>query len=320
MAAPQLFKSRIDPLLSNLLLSYTNEQNFIGDKVFSPCMVPTESGKIGYLDNTHLRGGNSKRGVFDLTPHRMEHSVGNDKTFAIDYYDKEMLLPYRLEQQSQAPFNQKKIAAFRLMESAMLENEITVANTMTSTSVLTQNTTLTGTARFDQFDTSTPEDVIETGRQTVLSKTGVLPNSVIIPYGVLSVMKRHPFFLSQNRALNRLSDEVVIATIKEFFGLTNVYVAKAINVSSAQGQSTETMSYVWGKDMVLFYQNGSAESDAQLLAPSFGYVFKLQGQDMYVDTRLEPTIQKGELVRINWARQYKVLDAQLGYLVKSVIN
>lgn len=319
MAAPKLINSRIDPLLSNLLLSYKNEGNFIGDSVFTQCMVPREAGKIGYLDNAHLRGGNSKRGVFDLTPHRMEHSVGNDKTFAIDYYDKEMLVPYRLQQQSQAPFNQKKIASFRLMESAMLENEITVANTMTSTSVLSQNTTLTGTARFDQFDTSTPEDVIETGRNTVLSKTGVLPNSIIIPYGVLSVLKRHPFFLSQNRALNRLSDQVVIATIKEFFGFENVYVAKAINVGTQEGQA-ETMSYVWGKDMVIFYQNQSAENDAAILAPSFGYVFKLQGQDMYVDTRLEPTIQKGELVRVNWARQYKVLDANLGFLVKSVIN
>lgn len=313
MAFPILQNGRVDKQVTNVLLAYTND-DFIVDKILPT--VPNlkeESGKIASLNNEHLRIYDSVRSLYDESDHRMEFKVSNDKSYQIEYHDLESYLPDRLIDQLQEPFDARRDAALSLMQSIMLKRENALAAAMTSTSVLTNNTTLSGTSQFNDYTNSDPAGVIETARTSVQNKIGREANSMVLSRKVFNTLKRHPFFLNLVRGVSVLSPSMMIDLLKEYFELENVFVGKSIYISTKPGQ-TETKTQLWGNDVVLFYR----PKTASLLTPSFGYNFALAGQNLRASTRRH-TNDMGELVRLEYAYQDKILDADAAYLIKSAV-
>lgn len=313
MAFPILQNGRVDKQVTNVLLAYTND-DFIVDKILPT--VPNlkeESGKIASLNSEHLRIYDSVRALYDESDHRMEFKISNDKSYQIEYHDLESYLPDRLIDQLQEPFDARRDAALSLMQSVMLERENALAAVMTSTSVLTNNTTLSGTSQFNDYTNSDPAGVIETARTSVQNKIGREANSMVLSRKVFNTLKRHPFFLNLVRGVSVLAPNTLIELLKDYFELENVYVGKSIYISTKEGQ-TETKTQLWGNDVILFYRPATAS----LLTPSFGYNFALAGQNLRASTRRHQN-DMGELVRLEYAYQDKILDADAAYLIKSAV-
>jgi hypothetical protein len=313
MSFPKLTNGRVDPQLTNILLAYTNK-DFIADRILPT--VPNlkdETGVIASLGNAHLRIYDSRRALYDESDHRMEFTISNDKSYKIEYYDLEVYLPDRLASQLQLPFNAKRDSSISLRQAIMLEREAGIAALMTSTSILTNNTTLSGTSQYTDFVNSSPEDDFETARTSIHSKTGREANSVYMSRAVFNTLKRHPFFLNLVKGVKILSGKVLTEQIKDFFEVDDVIIGKAIYISTNEGQ-TETKSVLWGDDVVFFYK----PSAPSLFEPSFGYCFKLQGNDLRVDIRRHEK-DLGDIIRTMYAYQDKVLDVDAAYLIKDAI-
>lgn len=313
MSFPQLTNGRVDKQLSNILMAYTNA-DFIVDQVLPT--VPNlkeESGKIASLGNAHLRVYDSKRALWDESGHRMEYTISNSDSYQIEYHDLESYLPDRLLAQLQDPFDGRRDAGVSLSQAIMLERESALATALTSTSLLTNNTTLSGTSQWSDKANSDPLGDIETARTSVHSKTGREATDIIVERRVLVALKEHPAVVNQFTGYSSVSQEKVIAFLKDYFGFKRVHVAKSIYVSSQEGQ-TEALGHVWNKDVIVF----SRPDMPSLFAPSFGYSFKLQGQDMRADLRRHSN-DLGDILRVMYAYQDKILDADSAYLIKNAI-
>lgn len=313
MPFPTLQNGRVDKLVTSVLQAYTNPQ-FIASGILPAVPgLKEESGKIGAISNSHLRVYDSRRALNDEGQHRMEFSYSQDDSYRVEYFDLEVFLPDRLQNQLDQPFNARRDAATVLMQALMLERENALAAALTSTAVLTQNVTLAGGDKFSDFANSSPEDVIETGRTAVFNAIGRDPNAMYMSRTVFNTLKRHPFFLQMVKGLNILSPDALAQLIKDYFQLDFLFVGKSVKVSSAEGQA-ETKTSVWGDDVVLFYR----PTVGSLYEPAFGYQFVLSGQNVRTDIRRHEN-DLGDIVRVMWAYQDKILDTNAGYLIKAAI-
>lgn len=312
MAYPTLQNSRVDKQVGSILQAYTNE-NFIADKIFPKVGVTEESGLIGAIDNSHLRSYNSLRALYDESEHRMEFKYTNSDRYEVQYRDLEVYLPDRVQRQVDSPFAARRDASIVLLETMKLDREITVANQMTSTTVITNNDTLSGSDQFSDLDDSNPEEVIQDAINATRLACLKRPNSMIIGYNVLQTLKRHPFFVNQYNGLKTLSEEAVISLIKSYFKLDTVLVGEAVEVTSNEGQ-TEATGNVWGNDIVLYY----APKAPGLFVPSFGYSFVLKGQE-YRSSYRRHTNDLGDNVRVEMAYQDFILDTNSAYLIKDAV-
>lgn len=315
---PNLTTGRVDKPLTNVLLAYKSPQFIAGEILPSVPNLAEESGLIGKLSNNHLRLINSKRGLYDEGEHRMEFKYTQSDRYQIEYYDESIYLPDRLQKQFQTPFDARRDSQFVLMNAMMLEREQALASLMTSTSILTLNTTLSGTSQYSDYSNSDPRVNFETARDSVFNLTGSEANAVYMSRKVANVLKGHPFFLDlakRNAGMNvsNINLKQFEELVKSFFEVDYVYIGKTIKITSKEGQS-ETKANVWGDDVVFFHRAPSPS----ILAPSFGYSFALAGKDKATKIRRHQN-DKGDIVEVEWAYQDMILDANCAYLIKDAV-
>lgn len=319
---PQVTSGRIDPQLTNILLAYSNPM-FLADQILPT--VPNlkdEAGHIPQLGTSHLRVYTSKRSVYDESSHRIGFEVSNDAKYHIDYYDLDAYVPDRLQQQLQSPFDAQNIAQKTALDSLKLEREVGLAALMTSTAIITQNTTLSGSSKYTDGANSNPDSDFDTARDAVQNGIGREANAMYMSRKVANALRRHPFFLQiAQSSLNggkakgdALSVNGLIETLKAWYNLDYVFVGSQIKVTSQQGQATVTKGAVWGDDVVFFYR----PTGPALMEPSFGYSFQLAGQNLRTSIRRHEN-DKGDLVRVDWAYQDKILDTNAAYLIKNAV-
>jgi len=318
---PKITNGRVDPQLTNILLAYTNPQ-YLADQILPTVPgLKEESGKIPQMGNSHLRSYSSKRSLYDEGEHRIDFTLNNDSTYSIDYHDLSSYIPDRLQEQLQAPFDAKNAGQMTVMEALMLEREIGLAAAMTSTSILSNNTTLSGTSQYSDPVNSNPDVDFDTARDSIQNKIGREANAILMSRKVANALRRHPWFLEIAQSalkggaskVEALSMESLVATLKAWYGLEYVLIGNAINITSKEGQ-TETKAGVWGDDVVFFYR----APNPSLFTPSFGYSFQLQGYNRQTRVRRH-TSDKGDLVEVLWAYQDNILDASAAYLIKSAV-
>lgn len=321
MGFPRLSSGRVDPQLTNILLAYTNPQ-FLADQILPTVPdLKEESGKIARMGNAHLRQYSAKRSLYDTSDHQIEFTIDNDNAYAIDYFDLAAYVPDRLQGQLQLPFNALNAAQMTVMDGMKLQREIALAAAMTSTSVITQNTTLSGTSKYSDPTNSNPDSDFDTARDAVQAGIGREANAIYLSRKVLNALRRHPFMLEISKSAlaggapknNVLSEGGLIETLKSWYELEYVFVGRTIKVTSQEGQ-TETKGAVWGDDVVFFYRTPSPS----LFAPSFGYSFQLAGQNLQTRVRRHVS-DKGDLVEVLWAYQDKILDTNAAYLIKNAV-
>ncbi len=318
---PTITSGSVSPQVNNVLMMYRNP-NYIAQDVMAtvPGLVH-ENGKIPQMGNAHLRIYTSKRALYDTSDHRLNWTINNDATYQIDYYDLDSYIPDRLQQQLQAPFDAQVAAGKTVMEALMLERENALAAQLTSTSVLTNNTTLSGTSQYTDQTNSTPEVDFDTARDSIQSKTGFEANMMIMSRKVANALRRHPWFMEIAKSAlsggmpkaGALSPQALVETLKAWYGLDYVLIGNAIKVTSQEGQ-TETKGSVWGNDVVFAYRAPSAS----LFAPSFGYSFQLEGQNMRTVIRRHAS-DKGDVVEVMWAYQDAIIDTNCAYLIKDAV-
>ena len=318
---PKVTNGRVDPQLTNVLLAYKNPHFIAGEILPTVPNLKDESGKVPEMGQSHLHQYSTKRDLYDESEHRVNFTIDNSKSYNIDYFDLSSYIPDRLQNQLQKPFNARNAAQFTVAQGLMLERETALANAMTSTSVLTQNQTLSGSSKYTDTVNSTPEADFDTARDSVHSNTGMEANAVLMSRAVMNTLRRHPWFLEiALRSLSggsgkpkALNESAFVETLKAWFDLDYVFIGKPIKITSREGQ-TVTKGNVWGDDVVFFHRPTSP----QLFTPSFGYSFQLAGKNLRTVVRRHQQ-DKGDIVEVDWAYEDKILDPLAAYLIKSAI-
>lgn len=150
-------------------------------------------------------------------------------------------------------------------------------------------TTLTSTDQWDDYDNSDPIGDLRTGKSAVNARIFRDPNVAVVPYQVMTVLEDHPDFLERIKYSERaiFSPELLASVL----GFQRVIVPGVGINNAALGQPV-SLGYLWGKDVVLAW----VPDRAGLKIPAYGYEFQW-GRQMVDRWREDP--RKSDLIRVS---------------------
>jgi hypothetical protein len=258
-------------LLTNVSNVYM-PQGIVSEQVLPNLSVKEMSGLIGKYGTDHLRVQNTLMGGRGEA-RRVEVITRSSDTYLIEDHGLEGVVTENDYRNVEQPFEAESDETQGLTSALYVGKEVALAQVMGSTSILTQNTTLSGGNQFSDYINSNPLTVTKTAFNTVKDGCGLAPNACVMSWKVYNTLKYHPAILealgfAANRA-GLLSRE----DIAKALDVKYLYVAEGSYESAKKGQSS-SLAEIWGKDMI-FYVRPDAASKYQV---SLGYYITKAGQ------------------------------------------
>lgn len=315
----------IDRALTQISVGFPNTQPLAGSALFPAVSV------LKQTDKYYIFG---REGWLPESDQRAPGAVANEVTGAAlstdTYYAAEHSLQIAVtdeERQNADPPIAPDRDGTNIVTSKILLGRERVMQTLATTTGNYSTTggnsvvTLSGTSQWNDYANSDPISDLRTGKITINSKIFADPNVAVIPYQVMAKLEDHPDFLERIKYSERaIFSQELLASI---LGFERV-VVPGVGINTANLGQTPSLSYLWGKDVVLAYapQNGG------LKIPSYGYEYAWSGAGgggpQYVD-RWREDRRKSDVIRV--CRYYDVklaaLDASsksiAGYLIKSAV-
>lgn len=306
-------KALVDKLLTNASIGYVPE-GYISEMILPLLNVVQSSGKLGKYGNDHLRivptimGGRGGAKRLDVT-------TRSSLTYFIESHGLTDLVTKEDYRNVEDPFDAEKDSTMSLTTVLWLGKEKALADTLRNTSIITQNTTLSGTSQFNDYTNSDPIGVAVTAKNTIRNACGKAPDTVIADWQVAEVLRYHPKILrnlgyADNRAGSLTNDELAKA-----LGMRRFLVADVVYNSAKEGQA-DSLSPVWGKDMIF----AVAPEKATKMQKSLGYRLQISGEGprkVYKEAKFNPPGSTEILVQ----DEYDMLlaEAACAYLVVDAI-
>lgn len=302
-----------DTLLTNVSSIFVPE-GYVSEDVLPLVVTKEKTGKLAKYGNNHLRIEHSLSGGKGQY-RRVEAITRSTTGYEVESHGLEGLVTEDDYRNVQAPYKAEEDEVIGLSTLIWLNKESALADTLTSTSVMTQNATLSGTAQFSDYANSDPLDKFKTARLAVRDGCGLPPNFAVMDWKTANTLAYHPGILealgfTMNRA-GQLSDQELAKAL----GVERLYIAKAMYNSAKEGQ-TDVLAAVWGKHIVF----GVAPVKAAPYQVSLGYRVALEGQSqkrVFKNPVFNPPNSKSILVDDSY--DFLISNALAGYLLKNVI-
>lgn len=211
-------------------------------------------------------------------------------------------------------YNPVEHATEGLRNLVLLDREVRVANKVQNPdNYATGNKIqLSGTDQWNDADNSTPIDDIQTAIDACIMR----PNKAVIGQAAWTQLRQHPAIL---KAVNKNSGDAGLASreaVAELFELEEIIVGEGWVNTAKPGQAV-SLSRVWGKHMVLFYQDPTANTQRGMtfmLTPQFGSVVAGQEPDKNVGLRGGVKVRNGETV------DELIVANDLAYLIEDCVG
>jgi hypothetical protein len=228
----------------------------------------------------------------------------------------EQEIPWNVRDDQTDPFDLEVDATNNLTQRMMLSKEKDAFNQCSNTSTVTQNVTISGTSRWDDYGNSDPIADVKTAVDTV-KKAVIATNTtagqgmvLVLGYEAFSVLRNHPQILERIKYSERgiITADILAAV----FNVKQVIIAEA-EYNSANALQTDSMAYVWGKNAWVFY---ITERPA-LRSVTFGYTLRKGARE--VNKWTEQPIRT-DFVQVLDYYQQLVIAAAAGYYMATVVN
>jgi hypothetical protein len=301
----------VDPILTNVALGYSNDA-YIADLLLPEIGVNFQTGKHWIYDQGRFRNTPSKRGT-GAESGEVALSLTTGNPYFCEDHALKQFVPDEDVENATTPTDPYTDATENVTEQLLIAKEVEAASILTSTSVITQNTTLSGTSQFSDYSNSDPFTVIETGKQTIHNATHLAVNTMVIGKQAYDKLKYHPALLERVKYSQR--GQMTPDLIASLFEVDRLVIGAAGYNTTKEGQ-TDSMSYIWGKDILLAYV-------APRIAPkmlTLGLTYRWNKKSKTVK-RLRGTKEddrNGTYVRAgDDYYDQNVVAASCGYLIKS---
>lgn len=316
MAQPSINSVHIDRPLTNISVAYIQSQsNFIASRVFPVVPVDKKSDTyFTYTKNDWFRDEAQRRAPATESA-GSGYGLGT-ATYSCDVWAFHKDVDDQTRANSDSPLNPDRDATQFVTSRMLLRQEKQWAADFFVTGVW--GTSTTPSALWSNYSTSDPIEDIEAGKQTILTNTGFMPNTLVLGYPVFRQLKNHPDIVDRIKYTS--AENITTAMLARLFELDNVYVAMATNATNNEGE-TAAYSLVQGKHALLAYVNPTPG----LLAPSAGYTFNWTGISGGLGTniavsRFRMDALKADRIEAEAAWDNKLVATDLGYFLESVVS
>jgi hypothetical protein len=324
MPQPTISQVHVDAILTNISVAYMQrEENFIADKVFPLVPVDKRSNKFfTYTKNDWFRdeaqrrapGTESAGGGFNLSTDTYSCDVF---AFHKDVDDQTMM-------NADAPLSPLREASEFITRRLMLRREVQFVSDFLTTGVWATDVAGVSSSpssgqfyQWSDYTNSDPIEDIEAGKSTILSTTGMAPNTLVLGYDAFRKLRNHPDIVDRFKYTS--SNVITEELMAPLFGVDRIHVAKSVKATNAEGQ-TGAYAFTVGKIACLMH----VAPNPGLLTPSAGYIFGWTG----VSGGLGSTIGtssfrmeslKSTRVEAEVAFDNKVVASDLGYFFNTCV-
>lgn len=315
----------IDRILTNISVAYLQSQeNFICNKVFPIVPVQKQSDKyFTYTKNDWFRDEAQLRP--DATESAGSGYGLSTSTYSADVWALHKDVGDQTRANADQPLDMDRDATMFLTQRMLLRQEIQWAADYFTTSVW--DTDITGVASspsaseavyWSDYTNSDPIENVEAGKQTILSTTGYLPNTLVLGYGVFRKLKHHPDLVDRFKYTS--SEVITEELLARFFDVERVLVAKAVKATNIEGE-TAAYSFTHGNSAWLGY----VAPNPGILTPSAGYQFMWDGVSEGLGesvgiSRFRLEWLKADRIEAEAAWDNKVVATDLGYFFSSIVS
>lgn len=271
MALPNIDQVHVNGPLTNLSVAYMNAADaFVADKVFPRIPVNKKTDTYFVYDR-----GDMLRDEMQVRAPGSESAGGGFRISDDDYSCKVFSYHVDIDDQTRAnyddPLRPDEDAARYLTEKALIKRERDWATKYFTTGVWTGSSTATDLVAGTDFTAwddaaSTPIEDVKKQKRSVLKKTGVKPNTLVLDVNGFDALTEHPDIVDR---IKHTSDRSVdAAIIARLFGLDRILVGEAVYNTAQEGLTTST-DFVFGNDALLVH----AAPNPGLQTVSGGYTF-----------------------------------------------
>jgi len=310
----------IDVALTNVAVGYPNN-NLVGDNLVPRVNVQKQSnfyyvfGREAWGTHADLRSAGTEANEIPGLAVSKQNYMAVEHALQIAVTDEE-------RENADSPFSPDRDGTELVTAKILLGREVAIKNMVTTTANYATGmfATLSGGQQWNDYVNSNPIADVRTGIRLINAQIFMDPNYAVIPYQVMSTLEDHPDFIERIKYSERgILTPDIIASI---FGLPRVTVPSAGINSAALGQVV-SLSYLWGKDVVLAW----VPDAPRLRQPAFAYEFNwgYSGNLPMVTDRWRENKRKSDIVRVQ--RRYDLRFAALdssskaiaGYVIKAAV-
>jgi hypothetical protein len=290
---------RINEIMSSLLLT-RGQGEYINEMILPVVNVTKDAADIPGIGNDHKRIYSTKRSLKDTGLKQMSFSLNHDNEYKINKHDISIpITDEELNLLDTEAFNLEQVIAMTLNETMQLQMEYVLANMLTDTSVITQNSTPT-----NKWDTTngTPVADINAVITTVRVASGAKPNYIIFGERVMNSLSIAPDIVGRASGVTTdVSRSLAMNIISSATGIpvSNMLVGSAQYITTDQA-ATEQFGDVWGENVIVYYR----PMQAGRIQTSLGYRFistRMAGRRMSMPNRRIGAA----MGRVAWAIEYR---------------
>lgn len=308
----------LDTPLSEIAVAYVpEEENFIASTIFPSVPVDKQSDKYYiWTKGFWLRNSVEKRTPGDTYPEgRLQ--LSNDEYYC-ELYHLGFPIPDEDRQNADPAVELEISGAEWLKTQFMLNREIVTAGIAFSTN---WGTTVTGAVDFvqwDDYDDSNPISDVNTGKQTIQKATGKKANTLVIGKEVFDVLAEHPLLLDKFKHTSPgiLDEEEVRRALK----VDRLIVGESVYESSAEGASSATRSYIWGKKALLIHVPASPGRRVASAGYSFEWRIEGAGGLTVAIENIREDNRSRDFLQGRYAFDSKIVGSDLGYYLNTVVS
>lgn len=287
---------------------FNQDQDFIANKLMPTVLVKQPTFKVAQygkenlqMPSNSLRTGDAKtknvnysRTFVNGQPLN-EHSL-KDAVYKDDY------------QQSDDPFSPESDTTENILSQMQLIDEYAMISQLTSTSVVTNNTTLSGTSQWSDLDHSSPIKDITSAINGALF---VDFNTLVLGRNDYNTLINHPEirdYLKWTNTGGVTYDQLL--SVFAPFGIKNILIGKAKADFAVEGQ-TASPQRLWSKDVLLAYVTDKPGRKVI----NGGYKFQLENSREVTKEFINDPPKTEIIVRDFY--NYQLLLPEAYYLIKS---
>lgn len=306
MQRPSAQESHIDTLLSNVSIKYTNGE-LVYDQIFPKVPVKKQSDLIPIFGKENFKRVSSRRADGDRSK-SVYHTFSTDTYFC----NAEALhgkVTDNEKENADQPIDPEMDCTEDVTERLLLEKECRVRDAILNGVTATSSPSV----KWDAASGSTPDvDILNTAVATIHAAVFKVANTVIIPFNVAIVLTTNSTIkeiVKYTQNIMLLDGAILLP--KVLWGL-KVLIPGAGENTANLGQA-ETLSYVWGNNVIVAYVN----PNPGIKRISLGYVFEYKPRTV---KKWYEQAESSTYIEVEEKVTEKIIAKGCGYVLTDVLT
>lgn len=308
----------IDAALTNLGVAYLqSESEFIARWVFPVVLVQKQSDRYYRFAKETFYRNRAKLWAPGTPMPQSDFNIDNSPTYSCQFRAFEYRLRWDIRDNADAVLNLDRAGAEFVTRVLLLNREVEWATKYFTTGVWgTDYVGGTDFPKWSDYANSDPIADLRKARLAIQKTTGFVPNTFVVSREVFEVLADHPLIKEVYKYTQPsvLTADMVARALR----VDRMWIAGAVQITSAEGAASETYDWIFGKHALLAY----VAPRPSLLLPSAGYIFAWtalsRGYEIGIE-RLSDRDTWSDKVRGVMCYDMQVVGADLGAFFQNAV-